>query len=393
MIPDPENLPTPRRRRLIRPGRSSRILIAIAIVVVVVLAGYGLAEYELLNPPNGEPTLTIYTYPSLLGGVDCSSPVAPAVFGAFESAHHVRLVVECPPGTLYSTLVEQKNAPGADLVIGLDEITAAQADAAGLLVPYVSLQLANVPPALVDELSADHTVTPYEYGYLAIDYNTSFGTSTGGAIAASAFPNFTQNSSWARQLLVENPTTDITGEEFLLWEIAFYSEILHQPWQSWWQAVDPYLPPAAPDWGTAFDEFTSPPNNPGMVVSYSTDPAYAVANGAGGSYNSTVSSWNGSFYGWKTLYGIGIVRGTTHLTLAEEFIDWFLSGTVQNEIPTNEWEYPANDTIALPGEYIAAIPPASIVALNDGLPQSSIVANLSSWLNTWQQIENSYAPG
>jgi thiamine transport system substrate-binding protein len=392
MTSPPEALPV-RRRRWVRPGRSGRVLIVLSIVVVVILATYGGVEYERLNPPNGEPTLTIYTYPSLLGGVDCSSPVASAVFGAFETAHHVRLVVECPPGTLYSTLVEQKNAPGADVVIGLDEITAALADAAGLLVPYESPQLVNVPPTLVSELSVDHAVTPYEYGYLAIDFNASFFASTRGAIANSSFANFTENSSWAHQLLVENPTTDITGEEFLLWEIAFYSVILHEPWQDWWEAVDPHLPPPAPDWATAFDEFTTPPNNPRLVVSYSTDPAYAAANGVMGSYNSTVTSWNGALYGWKTIYGIGIVRGTAQLGLAQQFVDWFLSGPVQNEIPTNEWEYPANETISLPSVYSAAIPPTAIVPLNEDLPQASIVANLTGWLNTWQEIENSNGIG
>ncbi len=392
MIPVAENSAGSSRRRLVRPGRSGRILIAVAIALIVVLATYGLAEYERLNPPNGEPTLTIYTYPSLLGGVDCSSPVAPTVFGAFESAHHVRLVVECPPGTLYSTLEAQKDAPGADVVIGLDEITAPQADVAGLLLPYTSPQLTNVPANLVGELSPDHAVTPYEYGFLAIDFNATFAQTTHDAVAASNFLNFTQNSSWARELLIENPTTDITGEEFLLWEIAFYTDILHQPWQDWWEQIDPHLPPAAPDWGTAFNEFTTPPNNPQMVVSYSTDPAYAAANGAAGAYNSTVTTWNGTDYGWKTIYGIGVVRGTTHPTLAEQFVDWFLSGSVQNQIPTNEWEYPANDTISLPGVYDAVVPPDSIVPLNDGLPPSTIVANLTAWLNTWQQIENAYAP-
>ena len=373
-------------RRLRRPGRASTIILIAAVSVVVVVAGIGLAQYYFARTP----TLTIYTYSSLFGGT-CGAPAFSKVFGTFATAHHVRIQVECPSGDLASTLLAQKNSPGADLVIGLDEITASQAESQGLLVPYVSPALATVPASLVRDLSPDHAVTPYEYGYLGIDYNASFRTITDGAVANSSFLNFSQNSTWARQLLYENPTTDITGEEFLAWEIEFYSAILHESWQNFWQQVLPYAP-SAPDWSTAFNEFTSPPGNPLAVVSYTTDPAYAIDNPGLGAFNTTVTSWNHTLYGWQTIYGIGIVAGTQHLSLDEQFINWFLNGTVQNEIPLNEWEYPANRTVPLPSEYRGLIDPNSIVPLNEYTTPSALAANITNWQNEWQTLANQYAP-
>ncbi len=93
-------------------------------------------------------------------------------------------------------------------------------------------------------------------------------------------------------------------------------------------------------------------------------------------------------YGWKTIYGIGIVNGTHHLGLDEAFIDWFLGGTVQSLIPTNEWEWPANDTIALPGVYNYTIPVSTIHALNDDTTPEAVAANVTSWLNDWQALAN-----
>ncbi|MGI0131408.1 MAG: hypothetical protein ACREDE_03930 [Thermoplasmata archaeon] len=381
------------RRRLRRPGRLGRALLALAIAIVVAIAGFGLYEYVSNLAPAGEPTLVIYTYPSLLGAVDCPAPgsaVYSAVFGAFAAAHHVRIEVECPAGTLLSTLVAQAGSPGADLVIGLDEITAPVAEADHLVVPYRPPAIVNVSPEIVGELSGDNGVVPYEYGYLAIDYNSTFATRTAGAIARATFPEFTANASWAQGLLTENPEYDITGEEFLVWQIEYYEAVLHENWETFWQNVwTEGLPNPAPDWGTAYDEFLQTSGNPPMVVSYSTDPAYAAANGESGQFNSTVSWWNGTAYGWRTIYGIGIVEGTTHLTLDQQFENWFLSGAVQSEIPETEWEYPANSTIALPGVFAAALDPASIQPLNAGVTPSALVAELPGWIDTWLSL----APG
>jgi ABC-type thiamine transport system substrate-binding protein len=127
-------------------------------------------------------------------------------------------------------------------------------------------------------------------------------------------------------------------------------------------------------------------------VSYSTDPAYAAYYGQAGQYNSTVSWWNGTEYGWRTVYGIGIVSGSRHLSLDQEFENWFLSGTVQSQIPTNEWEYPANQTVALPAVFDAALDPSSIVPLNDATTPSAVAASIYGWVSTYQELANRLLP-
>ncbi|HLN51417.1 MAG TPA: thiamine ABC transporter substrate-binding protein [Thermoplasmata archaeon] len=365
-------------RPLRRPGRLGRALGAVALATVLVFAGVGI--YGYVNASLGGTTLVIYTYPSLLGGVNCGSPAFQTAFGQFASAHDVRIDVECPAGTLVNTLLEQSNAPAADLVIGLDEITTPEAEAHHLLVPYAPPELADIPPPLIPELSPDYAAVPYEYGYLAIDYSSAFYNATDGAVATATLPDLVSNSSWADQLVVEDPTVDITGEEFLVWEIEYYENVLHQDWTSFWTDAPAGLPHLAPDWGTAFGLFPDPYQ---LVVSYSTDPAYAAYYGEAGAFNSTGSWWNGTQYGWQTIYGIGIVNGTRHLGLDQEFENWFLSGTVQSELPTTEWEYPANQTVALPPSFASAIAPGSIVALNDKTTPAAVAASLPGWIDTW----------
>ena len=385
----PPSAPARAAHRLRRPGSLGRLLTITAVAFVLVVAGIGVAEY--LSTELGEPTLVIYTYSSLFGGA--GQPAFDAVFQAFANAHHVRVDVEYPTGTLVSTLLQQSNAPAADLVIGLDELTAPQAESHGLLIPYQPPELGNVSPALVKEIAPDYGVVPYEWGYLGIDYNLSFAASTGGAAEHLTLPELAANASWAHQFLTEDPTVDITGEEFLADTVEFYQNVLHENWTDFWTTLLPrlqYLP--APDWSTAFGEFTTPPNNPGLVVSYSTDAAYAADNGQSGQYNSTVPWWNGTAYGWKTIYGIGIVSGSRHLSLDRQFEDWFLSGTVQSEIPLNEWEYPANESVALPSVYDASLDPGTVVPLNDATTPSDLATSLPGWVATYQELADRLLP-
>ncbi len=372
-------------RRGFRPGRLGRVLALAGVALLVVLAAIGLNAYLT----NEEATLTIVTYESLFGG--CGSANLTAIVDGFESAHHVHVNLDCYSGTLSSLLIDEKGSVGIDLVIGLDEITAPQADAAGVLLPYTPPEVADEPAALQAEIAPDHSVTPYEYGYLGIDYTPSFDSVTSGAVRNFSLEEVAANATWARALMIEDPETDITGEEFLLAEIAYSQSVLHENWTDFWRAADPSLR-VSDSWSDAYDAFTTGPNAPPMLVSYSTDPAAALTGSGPPSFNATLFHGNGTTFAWRTVYGIGIVRGTPHLALAEAFEDDFLEGPVQSEIPTNEWVYPANDTVALPSSFGWAADPTGAVDLNGAIPPSEIVAGLPGWLSEWQTLYDAFGP-
>ena len=364
-------------------------MILVALVALgVVLASYATLAYLHSTSTGGATPLVVYTYGSLLGG-GCGGSTIQGLLDAFDRANDASVQVVCPSGTLVSTLLSEKNAPGADVVVGLDEITAPEAVANGLLVPYASPALGNVNATLVAELGTGHYVTPYEWGYLALDYNLSLVNSTGGAVSHATFSDFAQNSTWASNLMIEDPTLDITGEEFLLWEIAYEQYLAHGDWTGWWQSVDPYLK-VVPDWSTAWTDFTAPTQSQPMIASYAVDPATQAYYGYPTTFNATVSWLNGTAYGWRTVYGLGVVNGTRHLALDEKFVDWFLSPAVQGELPTTEWEYPANDSTPIPGIFNYSIAPASITPLNGEISSAAIVSSLPGWLDEWQTIENQY---
>ena len=354
------------------------------VAAVVVIAAFGIYYYTETTRSactGGPHTLVIETYETFLDSGANPAAARSSVFGGFENETHSRICVEYVSGDLATNLLTS-SGPLPDVVIGLDELTAPRVDAAGLLVPYAPPELDHVPSALVANLAPDHSVVPYEYGYIGLDYNVSYDRSHGQPYSTGDFlEKIATNRSLASQFLYEIPP-DITGEEFLAMEVAFSTVVLHQNWTDFWHSVGP-IAPSTPDWGSGFSEFSA--GQYASFVSYTTDPAYDAYFGPVGAINTSVLRYGGANYSWESIYGVGIVRGGVHnLTLAEQFENWLLSGPVQSVLPTNEWEYPANDTEALPGAFNWSVPPASIVPLNSFEPANETAANMPGWILEWQ---------
>ncbi len=366
-------------------GRARRIPWLVPVVaVIVVVAAFGTYFYvaTTANPCAGGPhTLVVETYASFFDSGATPASARSAVFGGFENATHSRVCVDYVTGDLATNLLPNR-APLPDVVIGLDELTAPRVDAAGLLVPYAPPGLADVPSALVTNLAPDHSVVPYEYGFIGLDYNVSYDESHGRPFSTGDYLAAVEaNRSLAAQFLYEVPP-DITGEEFLAMQVAYSISVLHVNWTDFWHTIGPEAP-STTDWGTGFAAFSA--GTYASFVSYTTDPAYGAYFGPAGAVNTSVLRHGGQNYSWESIYGVGIVRvGVHNLTLAEQFENWLLSGPVQSGIPTNEWEYPANTTTPLPGAFNWSVPPSSITPLNSFESVDATAANLPGWILQWQ---------
>lgn len=361
---------------------------ALVIALVVTVAGFSIYYFIENQRPSGN-VLVVYTYPSFMQyGLNNTSALN-TVFKTFEKEYNVTIEIKTPSAGVFNALNATRSHPQADIVIGLTNMNGISAVQDGLLIPFASPEDAYINSTLLSEMgSAAQYLTPYEYSYLGIDYNLSYSGN------GSFEPSFADLATKANvsNLLMENPVYDDTGLGFLLWEIAYYSYVLHQPdnWTSWWTQVrdnSTGLPNHVYDgWDSAFGAFNQG-NGTNLVVSYLTDPIYNVVWGYP-PIGSSVTYHNGSAYGWRTIYGIGIVNGSTHLQLDKEFINYFLGSTVQSLIPENEWMYPAANTSSyLPPLYNSTLPDqSSIIPLNNYMNASYVSSNINSWKLEWQAI-------
>jgi thiamine transport system substrate-binding protein len=358
-------------------------LLLLAVAILVGLSGFYILSGGFRSAP---ATLTVYTYSSLFKYGDDPNATYDAVFGAFERQHGVKVSVKyfTDAGDILPALISEKNAPRADVVVGLTPVMVAKAKAEGVLQPYSPSGIGKVPTELVGELDPDHYATPYEFGLLALDVDGSFLNETVYPGLSSISYQELSKPPLASTLIVENPATSSVGQDFLLSTIVFYDRVLHEDWRSWWSSARGYVK-VTPGWDEAFNIFTSADTRYHMVVSFATDPAYSAYFNYT-MYQTIIPKHEGKMYGWLEIYGIGVVKGAPNEALAKAFVDWFIGDAVQAQVPLNEWMYPASSTVKLPDVFKYAIDPKDVFPLNGLVPPAELAQSLPQWLEDWQFI-------
>ncbi|MFX1507058.1 MAG: thiamine ABC transporter substrate binding subunit [Promethearchaeota archaeon] len=344
------------------------------------------------NSANQTPTLTIYTYESLINWGLNATDANIRVFDAFEVQENCQIELEYfdDANSVLAKAIAEKNSPKADIIIGIDNVLIYEAKAQEILIPYEASTLSDLRESAVNGLDPEHYVTPYDYGLIAIIYHKNLVNSTNVPTIENLELEDLLDSEVAQMLVTEDPTLSSTGLGFLMWTIGVYEKVLDKEWETWWKEMKRNDLQIEDSWGDAFDVFYTPAANRPMVVSYGTDPAYDflfyAEPGGTPSIGATVSHEKGSKYGWLQIEGIGILKGTQNLSLAQKFIDWFTGITVQEIIPENNWMYPANTLAELPASYDYAIDPTTVTPLNDLFTADELNISIREWQETWEQV-------
>ncbi len=348
-----------------------------------------------INADNYE--LVIYTYESLLAdpGYDFVEGFANHSGIAKEDIH---LVLLEDANSIVTQAALEKNNPVADVLIGLDNVLIHKAKEEGILEPYNSPELVNVSSDLISNLDPMKHILPYDYGIIALWYDNSRINSTSNPELDTLKLQDIIDENLDEILIVEDPTLSSPGLGFLLWTIAVYGDpsvnfdgLLKDDWRNWWKSASKNLR-IAPSWGAAFDIYYTEEENRPMMVSYGTSPAYDVCHplwgvGSGSDPPSTaiVSHENGTENAWLQIEGLGLVKNAPNQANAQSFIDWFLSAELQDNIPTNNWMYPANVHANISSCFMdSAINPADVNILNDLITPTMLEENLDMWKNDWE---------
>ncbi|MEB3852060.1 MAG: thiamine ABC transporter substrate-binding protein, partial [Desulfurococcales archaeon] len=287
-----------------------------------------------------------------------------------------------------TTLIEEarKGRPGADVVIGVDNLLVVEAKKAGVVDCYYS-PIANetVPASIADALDPERCVTPFDYGLIALVYDPQRLNST--ELAMLEHPTLDDLASLAGKLVVEDPTKSSPGLAFLFWEIAVSSKLENRDWRGWWSTVSSSVD-IEPSWSDAFNVFLDPKQGRPIVVSYGTDPAYsAYENNGTPTLRAALIYSGGKSTAWLQVEGVMVVKGAEHPRLARMFVDWLLSRQVQELVPLNQWMLPANSQASLPGvfRYALTLDDVDIVANNLFTPEE-ISNNYEQWLQEFLRV-------
>ncbi len=362
---------------------SGRLILALALVVIVILGiSYSLYQKVLKKP--AEKKIVIYTYESLLKWGTDPNATLQAVYGGFEEKYGCKVEIRefDDARTALLVLIQEKESPKADVIIGVDNILIHEAIDVGVLEPFTPSNINEIPQWLINSLDPTFHVIPYDYGLIALVYDSE--RIPPEQMTGLAFEDLL-NPEIASKLVLEDPTLSSTGINFLLWQIAAY-KMQGKDWTDWWVSIRENALIAG-SWGDAYDIFLDEAQGKPIVVSYGTDPAYSYHFYQETRYKAALVEYGGKEWGWLQIEGIGLVKGAPHKELAKKFIEYFLSPEVQIHIPLNNWMYPANSKTELPEVFEDyAIDPYDVSLMNEMLSQEEIRENLKSWLNTWREI-------
>jgi thiamine transport system substrate-binding protein len=386
------------------PVAGERQFLITVIIVIIILAAIGAAAWWVISSRSttsttnttaatggGKPTLVVYTYSDFMAWGENPNETWDKVFYEFGRQHNVnvKVVTFDDARTMLTTLIEEakRGEPGADVVIGVDNLLTVEAKKAGIVDCYFS-PIANetVPSSIAEALDPDRCVTPFDYGLIAIVYDPARLNST--ELSILEHPTLDDLASLSGKLVVEDPTKSSPGLAFLFWEIAVSEKLEHKDWKSWWSSVANSVD-IEPSWSAAFNVFLDKKQGRPIVVSYGTDAAYsAYENNGTPTLRVTLIYSGGKATGWLQVEGVMVVKGSKHPKLAREFVDWLLSRDVQSLVPLNQWMLPANSQVPLPDifqKYALKITDVSVVANNLFTPEE-ISSNYESWLQEFLSV-------
>ena len=328
------------------------------VLAVSILQGTVSAQGKSEVPTAKGQEITVYAYDSFTS----EWGPGPIVVPQFEqkTGIKVNLVSLGSGGELLQRLELERDNPKADIVIGISNGLLHAVAASDLFVSYQSPVLSEIPRFL--HFDPEYRLLPFDYGNYAFVYDSQKVSDPPTSLEDLLDPK------WKKKVILMDPRTSSVGMGLLEWTIAAYGD----DYLSWWKAMEPNILTIADSWSSGYGLFTE--GEAPLVISYTTSPVYHVMYENTDRYKALVFTGGNA----AVIEGMGILKSTTHLDAARQFVDFLLTDA-QVTIATANSMYPVNATVQLPAAFDYAPKPNQSLMLD-----AEIVAkNRETWLTGW----------
>ena len=355
------------RRKLVRVV----LVWAVVLLAVATLAACG-SEQMPTPAPQEARTVTVMTHDSF--------DVSEQVVTAFQEqcGCTVQFLQSGDAGLMLNQALLSKDNPVADVIYGVDNTFLSRALAGDILEPYEAPALADIPDDL--ELDPEFRMLPVDFGDVCLNYDKAWfkehGLTPPGSLEDLARPEYKGLT------VVENPATSSPGLSFLLATVGHFGEDGDYDYLDYWAELRANDVLVTGGWEDAYwGNFTyaSDGDRP-IVVSYASSPPVEVyfAEEPFDTAPTGVVASDGSCF--RQIEFVGILSGTGNRDLAEQWIDFMLGVTFQEDIPLKMFVFPANAKAELPEVFaqFAEIPEYPV-----SLAPEAIEDNRETWIEAW----------
>ena len=302
-------------------------------------------------------TLTVYTYSSFTA----EWGPGPKIKQAFEKECDCTLnLVPLEDGVaILNRLRLEGNHSKADLVLGLDDALISEAKQSGLFAPH---------PAKLDGIKVpggwqDDTFVPYDYGYFAFVYDKDKLKQP-----PKSLKELVERPDL--KVIYQDPRTSTPGQGLMLWMKSVYGDKVPAAWAE----LAKKTVTVTKGWSEAYGMFLD--GEADMVLSYTTSPAYHLIAESKPQYQA--AAFEEGHY--RQVEVAAKLKSAKQEKLADQFLQFMVSPTFQQEIPTGNWMYPVIDT-QLPKGFEQMITVAKPLAFSS----DEVAANRKGWIREWLQ--------
>jgi thiamine transport system substrate-binding protein len=331
-------------------------------------------ESPLEQPVEAEEprTLTVMTHDSF----DASQEVVEAFQAACNC--EIQFLRAGDAGLMLNQALLSKDNPLADVIYGIDNTFLSRALAGDILEPYASSALEGVEQDL--RLDPTDQMLPVDYGDVCLNFDRSWFAERDLAppddLLALTQPEYKGLT------VVENPATSSPGLAFLLATVGRFGDTGDYTYLDYWADLRSNDVLVADGWSDAYyGNFTyaSDGDRP-IVVSYASSPPVEIyfSEQPFEEAPTGVVTADGSCF--RQVEFVGILKGTQNRDLAEQWIDFMLGRTFQEDVPLKMFVFPANTGATLPEVF------ARFVEIPENpatLEPAAIEANREIWIKDW----------
>lgn len=303
------------------------------------------------------PTLTVYTYDSFAS----EWGPGPLVEKEFEKkcGCDLKYVALDDGVSILNRLKMEGSSTKADVVLGLDDSLLVEAKQTGLLAQSnIDMSKVKLPGGWTDSV-----FVPFDYGYFAFVYNKKELKTP--PISLKELVEKRDDIS----IVYEDPRTSTPGQGLMFWVKNIYGDNTTSAWKS----LAKKTVTVTKGWSEAYSMFLN--GEADMVLSYTTSPAYHLMAENDDSY----ASANFSEGHYIQVEVAAKVKNTQHEKLADQFLQFMLSKTVQSVIPTTNWMYPVTD-VALPAGFDSLSVPENVLHSS----AEEVSKNRKRWIREWR---------
>jgi thiamine transport system substrate-binding protein len=322
--------------------------------------------------PQGPVELTVMTHDSFAASEE--------VVQAFEQANNVKVtfLASGDTGAALNKAILSKDAPLADVFYGVDNTFLSRALEADIFESYQSPMLEKIPTRF--QLDSENRLLPVDFGDVCINYDKSYFAENDLAVPSTL--EGLLRTEYNGLLVVENPATSSPGLAFLLATVAHFGD---PDYLDFWATLRDNGLVVVNDWETAYYTNFSASSGQGpqsMVVSYGSSPPAEVIFAETPLDDAPTASIIGPETCFRQIEFVGILQGTEHRALAEEFVDFMLSEQFQKDMPMQMFVFPVNPDAKLPDEFVQY---AQIPEQPAELDPAEIAANRERWIAEWTE--------